>query len=201
MIWNLTRPAGRAVRVYETEDGKGIRTRAPIPTPLLHVNQESRDLALKWYSTSFNVDYPLLPDESPTMPEVQLYFDTSRDWLYLSCLESMDETCDPSLHLGHFGTFTLLGISTTSKKSFCKRVIYEYGGCLYVPSLVKCGYSCMEQMVIVSSGEGMPADRWSVDSGDFEVEEGPTHEWWVKREVGEPRVVRGRYLGVEEDVE
>jgi hypothetical protein len=99
IIWNLARPDPRIVRIRKSNRSSGTYSRAAIPN-LLHVCQESRQVALEWYQLSFGSGRPeaytsttltSLDGISKTVmirnsfASPRTYFDFSRDVLFAGC--------------------------------------------------------------------------------------------------------------------
>jgi hypothetical protein len=96
MIWRLARPPPRIVRVRRARTGypAALISDAKIPN-LLHINKESRKLALGWYQLCFS-DPPFIFTTGWNIPNCRphVYFDFSYDVLYAGCEKCFDLSCD-----------------------------------------------------------------------------------------------------------
>jgi hypothetical protein len=77
MIWTFARPAPRVLKMFEKKEGAGevVYSTAKVPA-LLHVCQESRQIAKEWYELSF-------PRRSYEPESSRTYFDSSSDFVYV----------------------------------------------------------------------------------------------------------------------
>jgi hypothetical protein len=96
MIWRLARPPPRIVRVRRVKRGypAALISDAKIPN-LLHVNKESRKLALGWYQLCFG-DPPFILTTGWNIPNCRphVYFDFSYDVFYAGCEKCIGLSCD-----------------------------------------------------------------------------------------------------------
>jgi hypothetical protein len=96
MIWRLARPLPRIVRVRRARRGypAALISDAKIPN-LLHINKESRKLALGWYQLCF-ADPPFILSTGWNIPNCRphVYFDFSYDIFYAGCEKCYRMVCD-----------------------------------------------------------------------------------------------------------
>jgi hypothetical protein len=96
MIWRLARPPPRIVRVRRATRGypAALISNAEIPN-LLHINKESRKLALGWYQLCFG-DPPFILTTGWNIPNCRphVYFDFSYDIFYAGCEKCFGLSCD-----------------------------------------------------------------------------------------------------------
>ena len=95
LIWEFARPEGRIIKM-RVRRNRNLYSRAPVPN-LLHTNQESRKLALKWYELTF---------------EAQIYFDWSVDAIWMK---------DKDLYCNN-GAYVIIKEEDASK---VRRCVYE----------------------------------------------------------------------------
>lgn len=82
-IWNFARPSLRTIELQISKDGHNIYSSAKIPN-LLHVSQESREVALKWYKLAF----------APTGFKPRVFFDFYSDRIYTHCNGCIGFNCN-----------------------------------------------------------------------------------------------------------
>jgi hypothetical protein len=96
MIWRLARPLPRIVRVRQAKRGypAALISNAKIPN-LLHINKESRKLALGWYQLCFG-ETPFVFATGWNIPNCRphVYFDFSYDVFYAGCEKCLGLSCD-----------------------------------------------------------------------------------------------------------
>jgi hypothetical protein len=96
MIWRLARPPPRIVRVRRARKGypAALISDAKIPN-LLHINRESRKLALGWYRLCFG-ETPLVYSTGWSIPNCRphVYFDFSSGVFYPGCAMCLKLSCE-----------------------------------------------------------------------------------------------------------
>lgn len=100
----LARPEPRAIKLIRAKKchkyqagysrTRNVTSRARVPS-LLHTCIDSRQVALKWYTQSFGW-YKDYENTQKTHGPGGIYFDWSRDWVYLQCRECKEHEYNPA---------------------------------------------------------------------------------------------------------
>ncbi|KAG4429901.1 hypothetical protein IFR05_014621 [Cadophora sp. M221] len=131
LIFEAARPDPRVVKLslskhYKNGDWpRRIYSGAVIPN-LLHLCRESRQLALKWYTSPFGRDYDIIKANKMfnwRKWENKVYFDCCRDELYFQCDKCRGLGCHLS-GLRGCGLYLVGG----EKADLIKRAVFEFSG-------------------------------------------------------------------------
>ncbi|CZS90284.1 hypothetical protein WAI453_004243 [Rhynchosporium graminicola] len=128
MIWNLARPEARVIKLSLSKHSKRdewpprLYSGATIPN-LLHICEESRQVARKWYSASFSLTEKPRTFAERLYAKNPIYFDRDNDYLYSSCV-SCRGGGDCAEKFGSCGLTLLRPLQI----SFIKNVMCEYSG-------------------------------------------------------------------------
>ncbi|KUJ17776.1 uncharacterized protein LY89DRAFT_718399 [Mollisia scopiformis] len=165
-IWEEARPEPRVIKIdRDTFEHDGYtfgtpRCSAKVPS-LLHVNFESRHVALEWYTLPF--------EKLPSQP-AYIYFDCSRDWAYLSCDACKGRTCNRISNMGGPVSCGLTFSFVFPWRKILKRFVCQFdddedflGANLWFFWLT---FECAEEAMLVNSRKAMDS-QWEGNLSDF----------------------------------